>query len=255
MSESARPPASNEPLVRCRDLEIGHGGRALLPKLDLELFPGQFWTVIGRNGSGKSTWMKTLLGLVPQVRGRVEWRASGRPKLTYLAQRSAVDELYPLTVRDAVALGTERHFSFLRLRPPRAPVERALDLMGIRALAERPFRELSEGQRQRVLFARLAASEADLALLDEPTSALDLVAERETFELLRRLTRETGMSVVVVTHYVRLAGEFADHAVLLDRDTPAVAVGTPAEVFANPAFRARYSEAPRPMTDARGLDV
>jgi zinc transport system ATP-binding protein len=106
-----------------------------------------------------------------------------------------------------------------------------------------------------VLFARLAASEADLALLDEPTSALDLVAERETFELLRRLTRETGMSVVVVTHYVRLAGEFADHAVLLDRDTPAVAVGTPAEVFANPAFRARYSEAPRPTTDARGLDV
>ena len=241
--------AATEPLVRCRELEIGHGGRALLPKLDLTLSAGEFWTVIGRNGSGKSTWMKTLLGLVPAVRGRIEWRASARPKLTYLAQRAAVDELYPLSVRDAVALGTEREFSFLRLRPPRAPVERALDLMGIRALAERPFRELSEGQRQRVLFARLAASEADLALLDEPTSALDLVAERETFELLRRLTRETGMAVVVVTHYVRLAGEFADYAMLLDRETPAVAVGTPAEVFAHSAFRARYSEAPRPNTE------
>lgn len=254
MTETERPPAPAEPLVRCRALELGHGGRALLPALELELFPGQFWTVLGRNGSGKSTWMKTVLGLVPAVRGRVEWRARGRPKLSYLAQRAALDELYPLSVRDVVALGTERHFSFLRLRPPLAPVERALELMGVRELAERPFRELSEGQRQRVLFARLAASEAELALLDEPTSALDLVAERETFELLRRLTRETGMTVVVVTHYVRLAGEFADHAVLLDRDTPAVAVGTPAEVFAHPAFRARYSDAPGPAPRRRGLD-
>lgn len=255
MTESARPPASTRPLVRCRELEIGHGGRALLPKLDLELFAGEFWTVIGRNGSGKSTWMKTVLGLVPAVRGRIEWPGSARPKLTYLAQRAAVDELYPLNVRDAVALGTERGLSFLRLRAPRAPVERALDLMGIRELAERPFRELSEGQRQRVSFARLAASEADLALLDEPTSALDLVAERETFELLRHLTRETGMTVVIVTHYVRLAGEFADHAVLLDRDTPAVVVGTPAEVFLHPAFRARYGEAPLPLGHDPGLDA
>lgn len=209
--------------------------------------------MIGRNGSGKSTFMKTVLGLVPAVRGSIEWpRRKGRPRLTYLAQRAGVDELYPLSVRDAVAVGTERSFSFLRLRPDPAPVERALDLMGIRALSDLPFRELSEGQRQRVLFARLAASEADLALLDEPTSALDLVAERETFELMLRLTREAGMAVVVVTHYVRLAGEFADHALLLDRDTPAVAVGTPSEVFSHPAFRARYSEAPRPPTEERG---
>jgi zinc transport system ATP-binding protein len=112
--------------------------------------------------------------------------------------------------------------------------------MGVESLHDSPFRKLSEGQKQRVLFARLSASESELALLDEPTSAMDVVAEREAFELLDALRKRRGTAIVVVSHYLGLARDFADRVLMLDRDTPAVVCGTPEEVFSHAAFRERY---------------
>src|SRR5262249_24266684 len=116
----------------------------------------------------------------------------------------------------------------------------ALELTGARPLAEKLFRRMSEGERQRVLLARIAASRAELGMLDEPTSALDLVAEREAFSLMRKLTLETGLCLLVVTHSVRYATEFADRALLFDRDTPAVVAGTPREVLAHASFEKSF---------------
>ncbi len=226
-------------LIETKALEIGHAGKPLLPPCDLSLESGQFWAVIGRNGSGKTTWLRTLLGLLAPLGGVVERRAG--LKLAYLPQRVMGEEFYPVTAIDVVAMGYQRGWSFLGLgRGQRRQVTHALELMGIGELAERRFSELSEGQRQRVLFARIGAAQADVALLDEPTSALDLIAEREAFELLRRLQRDSGTTIVIVSHYVRLVAEYADHAVLLDRESEAVVVGTPAEVFEHGSFRARY---------------
>ncbi len=234
---------SETPLLETRALSIGHRGRPLLPAFDLSVGRGDFWAVIGRNGSGKTTWLRTLLGLMAPVSGEIV-RAPGL-KLAYLPQRGVADDLYPVTARDVVGMGCQRSFGFFGFARRFAErVERALELMGASELADRSFRELSEGQRQRVLFARVAASEADVALLDEPTSALDLVAEREAFELLGKLQRESNTTIVIVSHYVRLVTEYADHAVLLDRDTPAVAIGSPSEVFEHASFRARYGSLP-----------
>lgn len=230
------------PLIRTRALEIGYGAAPLLPAVDLEVGAGEFWAVIGRNGCGKTTWIRTLLGLLPALRGTVEQRPGLR--LAYLRQKSSVDELYPLVARDVVAMGTLRSgVCFGPARRQSHEVARALALMDAERLADAPFRTLSEGQRQRVLFARVAASRPDLALLDEPTSAMDLVAERQAFELLQRLRRETGVTVLVVSHYVKLVADHADHVVLLDRDAPAVVAGTPGEVFAHASFAARYGSA------------
>ncbi len=232
------------PLLRTRALEIGHGGRPLLPPMDLELMPGEFWAVIGRNGCGKTTWLRTLLGLMPAVGGAVERRPGLR--VAYLRQQGGVDDLYPLTARDVVAMGTLRSRAcFGPARRQAREVDRALDLVGAAELARAPFRTLSVGQRQRVLFARIAASRPELALLDEPTSAMDLLAEREAFELLARLRAAAGVTVVVVTHYVRLVAEHADRALLLDRDTPAVVAGPPAAVFEHPACPAAFEATPR----------
>ncbi len=231
---------SELPLIRTEQLRVGHGKVPLLPPFDMEIHAGQFWAIVGRNGGGKSTWLRTLLGLLPPISGSIRPRADLR--LAYLPQKSVADDLYPLTARDVVEMGCLRSRSFIRLGPEqRRSVDSALELMGATPLAAEPFGTLSEGQRQRVLFARIAASGAELALLDEPTSAMDLVAEREAFELLRDLQRTTGVSLLVVSHYVRLVAEYADHAVLLDRDTPAVVIGTPSSVFDHPAFKARYA--------------
>jgi zinc transport system ATP-binding protein len=235
-------------IVHCRQLVVGHRGHAILPPVDVTIRAGELWAVIGRNGSGKTTWLRTLLGLLPPVAGSIQFEAARTPRLTYLAQRQAFDDHYPLRVRDIVAMGTDRAGSYLfpRARQNTTKVAQALARVGASELALRPFRELSEGQKQRVLFARVAASEPDLAVLDEPTSAMDLVAEQEAWQLLERLRRETRLALIVVSHYVGLAGSYADRLVFLDRDTPAAVVGSPAEVFAHPVFRQRYGETPAP---------
>jgi zinc transport system ATP-binding protein len=235
-------------ILACRALVVGHAGKALLPPIDIELRAGEFWAVIGRNGSGKTSWLRTLLGLLPPVSGRVQ-TPNGGTRLSYLPQKSAFEEHYPVLVRDVVSMGTERGWSFLgRVRRERAlEVKQALSEMGVSSLADRPFRQLSEGQKQRVLLARVAASGADLAILDEPTSAMDAVAEREAFTLLDALRKRHGMTVVVVSHYLGLVQRFADRALLLDRDTPAIVTGTIDEVFGHDSFRERYGD------DACGL--
>ena len=222
---------------------VGHAGSALLPPIDVSLKSGEFWAVIGRNGSGKTSWLRTLLGLLPPVSGEVR-APKGAIRLSYLPQKSALDELYPVLAREVVSMGTERGWSFLgrRRREHALEVERALAEMGVLSLSEQPFRQLSEGQKQRVLLARVAASGAELAILDEPTSAMDAVAEREAFTLLDGLRKQRGMTVIVVSHYLGLVQKFADQALLLDRDTPAVISGSIEEVFGHTSFRERYGD-------------
>jgi zinc transport system ATP-binding protein len=228
-------------LIRCTDLRIGYGATPLLPPIQMTIRRGEFWAVIGRNGSGKTTWMRSMLGLIDPVAGKIE-RIEPDLKLSYLPQKSRIDELYPLIARDVVGMALDRGWSFLRrLHEHRAErIARALEEMDALEIADQPFRTLSDGQKQRVLFARLAASDAGLALLDEPTSAMDLVAEHEAFQLLDGLRERHGTAIVIVSHYLGLAREFADKILLVDRDLQAVVIGTPEEVFAHTAFRERY---------------
>ena len=175
-------------LFECQALRVGIGGRAILPALDLSVKSGQFWAIVGRNGAGKTTWLRTLLGLLPAVSGRV--KAAQDVRVSYLPQRSGLDDLYPLLAREVVSIGAQRGWSFLGALGSRGheeKVERALAEVDASELSEKPFRSLSEGQKQRVLFARLVAGDAEIAILDEPTSAMDKVAEREAFELIRKL--------------------------------------------------------------------
>jgi zinc transport system ATP-binding protein len=242
MPASERPPRPD--LIRCVGLHIGHGGAAILPEIDLTIRTGEMWAVIGRNGSGKTTFFRTLLGLIPPVRGRVE-RTRDHLRIAYVPQRSELDGLYPLRVRDLVRLGCERGGNFLvpRWREP-ARVGEAMKEVGIAELAERPFRSLSEGQKQRVLLARMLASEAELALLDEPTAAMDVIAERDAFELLNSVRRKHDMAVVVVSHYLGAARDIADRALLLDREAGTVVSGRPSEVLGHRAFRTSFSDGP-----------
>ena len=227
-------------LVRCDELRIGYR-EPILPAIDLEIRPGEIWAVIGRNGSGKTTWFRTVLGLTPSLGGRIERRPGLR--VSYVPQRSHFDALFPLLSRDVVRMGLERNSGFLMpsLREPPGVME-ALRTAGAAELADRPFRDLSEGQKQRVLIARLAASRPQLALLDEPTAAMDVVAEREAFAFLDALRRDTGASVVIVSHYLGVAREVADRALFVDREGGMVVVGPPDQVLGHRAFRTSFGD-------------
>ncbi len=242
MNDESKRRASLPPpgaLLSCAGLEVGHRGQAILPPFDVQIAPGELWVVIGRNGAGKSTWFRTMLGLLPPVAGRVRKKPGAR--LSYVPQRTSLDPLFPLAARDVVRMGVERGRSFLgvALRTPPI-VDKALRDAEALDLAHLSFRDLSEGQKARVLLARLVASEPDLALLDEPTAAMDVVAERRAFEHLERLRQERNTAIIVVSHYLGLAKEFATNAIFLDRDCGSAVVGTPDEVFEHADFHRSY---------------
>lgn len=235
----------SEPLARAEALVIGRRGQPLLPPIDFAFERGAFVAVVGRNGAGKSTFARTLLGLLPPLSGRV---ALARPdlRLAYVPQVSRLDEVLPMRAREWVALGTLRGLRFAWPWPDRearAQIDAALAAAGARELAASPLRDLSEGQRQRVLLARLLASEPELAVLDEPTAAMDAPGERAAFEQLARLARTRGTAIVVVTHALGAAAHHADRVLLLDREHGAVVSGTPDELQAHPVFRARVEAA------------
>jgi zinc transport system ATP-binding protein len=240
--------ADGKPLLVCQGLEVGHAGRGLLPPFDFTLAHGELAAVVGRNGAGKTTWLRTLLGLLPPVAGRIRtctWPLA----MAYIPQRGALDPIAPLRARDVAAMGLERGRSILRPRAGRATrrrVDAALEEMDLAPLAHRLFRELSEGQKQRVLMARLLASQPELAVLDEPTAAMDEVAERQTLETIDRLRRDHGLTVMIVSHHLAVVAQFAHQVVFLDRESGTVAAGPPQEVFGHPAFRARYGEEAAP---------
>jgi len=227
------------PLLTCEQLTVGHGNRAIAPPFDLAIERGEFVAVVGRNGTGKSTWFRTVLGLLAPVSGRVTLRPGLR--MSYVAQRAQFDPLYPALARDVVAMGCERGISFAhpRLREP-AVVRVALERVGAAAFADRPYRALSEGQKQRVLLARLYASDPELALLDEPTSAMDAIAEREALLAIDALRKERGTSVLVVSHYLGSIREFAQRVVLLDSACETVLVGKTDEVLGHAVFHRNY---------------
>lgn len=230
-------------LLHCERLVVGHRGRALLPPMDLAIRRGRLLLVAGRNGAGKSTWLKTLLGLVQPVSGLVQ-RAAPSPRMAYVPQSDGLDRILPVRAGTVVSWGRLRGWSFLRplaSRADRAASRQAQLQADAADLAAQPFRDLSGGQRQRVLLARLLASEADIVLLDEPTASMDVAAQAHTYERLADLAHTRGMAVIVVTHVLSDAAVRADEALFLHRDDDGdgnglVVDGSPETVFAHPQF-------------------
>jgi ABC-type Mn2+/Zn2+ transport system ATPase subunit len=228
-------------LLRATGLSVGFGRRAILPSIDFEIRRGELLGVIGRNGAGKTTMFRTLLGLHPAVGGVIERSAS--TVVGYVPQRLALDTLVPRRAYDLIVEGTEHGYSFLRplrTREERASVERAIEATGSGPFVRRRYRDLSEGQKQRVLLARAMAGGADLLVLDEPTSAMDLVAEQEVVEVLLELRRRFSMGILLVSHHLGMLVNMVDRLLFLDADDAIAITGTAAEVTAHPAFIERY---------------
>jgi len=191
-------------LATFRSVDLGYGNRVIVSGLDFQVWEGDFLGIVGPNGAGKTTILRGLLGLLPPRAGEVRMAESDGNglHLGYVPQRDSLDEIYPVTVLDVVLMGRYRRMGRFRLPGARDREEarRALEQAGIRDLAERPFRNLSGGQKQRTLIARALAARPQILVLDEPTNGLDLAAENSIMTLLHRLHRETGVTVVMVSH-------------------------------------------------------
>ena len=200
--------------------------------MDLELEGGDFVALLGPNGAGKTTLLRGMAGLLPVLAGTLEYGFDRAVNpLGYVPQREALDPTFPLTVHEVVLMGTYARLGPLRRagRRQRRLATDCLAQVGLAAISEQRFASLSGGQKQRVLIARALAADPGLLLLDEPTAGVDAPATGAIMEILGRLNRDHGLTVVLVTHQVRMLGGLAN-AVLWVQDGQ-VTRGRPEELL------------------------
>ena len=205
-----------DPVLKVRNLCLGYPERTLFRGLSFDLTPGEALAVIGANGSGKSTFVKMLLGLVQPLSGRVTWPKGKPQEIGYLAQMTEFDRRFPIRVRDLAAMGAWGGFGFTQGlgREGRNRVDAALDAAGVLEIANRTLHTLSGGELQRTLFARVILQDAPLILLDEPFSAVDQSTEAHLLNLIDRW-RSEGRAVVLVVHDLSTVLDHCSHALLL----------------------------------------
>lgn len=234
--------SAGAPLLQGEALTLGYQGRAILPAFDVAIRRGRLLAVLGRNGSGKTTFFKTVLGFQPPLGGRLV-RSQPPPRLAFMGQAATIDPLVPLRAREVVMSGTISGWRFLNgRRQAEAAAATALEAAEASSFADRFVRDLSEGQRQRVLLARLLAARADAVFLDEPTAAMDAVAEQRSLALLQQWSRDRGVAVVIITHLLGLVRRYADEVLYLDRDDGVAICDRPDVIFAHPTFRRQFGE-------------
>ena len=223
-------------------------GKTLLHPLDLQIEHGQMVGLIGHNGSGKSTLIKLLARQQPASGGTIrlddtpieDWkdRALAR-QIAYLPQQLPSAE--GLTGIDLVRFGRYPwHGALGRFsREDQAKVEQAMALTETEAFAEQRVDELSGGERQRVWLAMLLAQDARYLLLDEPTSALDIAHQVEVLSLVRKLSNQLNIGVVVVLHDINMAARYCDRLIALHSGRLLVQ-GTPDELMSSDTLHSIY---------------
>ncbi len=212
-SVDGRPDAA--PVIRID--RLGHAyqpGRWVFMGYTLDIPRGAVFSILGPNGRGKSTLLHILLGLLKPTAGSV--RVSGR--MAFVPQLFQV--AFDYSMSQMVMMGRARRIGLFRQPSPQDGriVIAALERFGLVDLADRPFHELSGGQRQLVIFARALVAEAEILLLDEPTSSLDIKNQGLVLDWMARLVREEGLTVVFTTHHPHHALAVADQSLLMLED-------------------------------------
>jgi zinc/manganese transport system ATP-binding protein len=201
-------PEQRDVVLRLRDASLGFGDRTLWSGLDLDVHAGEFVAVLGPNGSGKTSLLRTILGQQRLDAGEIAFEGHpvrrGDRRIGYIPQQKLIPAGTPMRARDLVALGVDGHRWGLPLprRSDRAQVDRLVDAVGARRYANSPVGSLSGGEQQRLRVAQALAGDPALLLCDEPLLSLDLQHQRGVSELIDRRRREHGSAVVFVTHDV-----------------------------------------------------
>jgi zinc/manganese transport system ATP-binding protein len=201
--------------IDVEDLTLAYGRTAVVEGVTGSFEPGSMTAVIGPNGAGKSTLSKALVGLMRPARGLL--RLHGQD-VAYLPQRADIDASFPITVRDVVQMGLWPRLGGWRgvSRDDLQQVEDALDAVNLSDLAGRVVGDLSVGQLQRVLFARLIVQDAPIVLLDEPFNAVDEITVADLLEITLGWMAE-GRTVIAVLHDQSQVRHFFPDCLVLDR--------------------------------------
>ncbi len=234
-------------MIRCEALTAGYGQKPAIRDIAWQAEPGSLTVIAGPNGCGKSTLLKSIMGQTRIYQGRV--LLDGRPADFWNARERAKRVAYVPQSRNEVNLTVARmvlHGRFPYIVYPRHytkedqdMVDWALEKMGIQDLRHRLMSELSGGERQKACVAMALVQNAPSILLDEPTTYLDIAAQYETLRLVRKLNRETGLTVLTVLHDLNQAARFSD-IIFAMREGRMEGTGTPEEMITAPMVRSVF---------------
>ncbi len=217
-------------LITCQDVSFAYEGNIAVSGLNFTVRNGDYLCIVGENGSGKSTLIKGLLRLMSPKQGNILMGDGLKPnEIGYLPQQTAAQRDFPASVYEVVLsgrLGSRGIFPFYSHEDKKIAGEN-IQKLGIDSLKHRCYRELSGGQQQRVLLARALCSTRKILLLDEPVAGLDPVATDELYRLIELINKETGLTIVMVSHDVKSAVMYASH--MLHLHTTQVFYGTAKE--------------------------
>ena len=207
-------------IISFKDVDFYYNSDPILKDVNLEIHPGEFVSIIGPNGGGKTSLLLLALGMLRPNRGTVQvfGRAPERERsrLGYVPQFTRFDPLFPVTVYDVVQMGRlGRFWTGPYSKEDREAALAALEQVGLGELRRRSFAELSGGQRQRVLIARALATEPEILLLDEPTANVDRLATDKLYELLVDLNQR--LTVVLVSHDLGIVSRFVSSVVCVNK--------------------------------------
>lgn len=230
---------SSAQLLSASNLVAGYDKKIIINDIDIVIPSNKISVIIGANASGKSTLLKTLARLIKPMSGEIELNkkqigAIPSKKLAQVLGLLPQSPVVPegIIVSDLVARGRFPYQTFLKGMGKKdyEAVEEALEIMGIKELANLSVDELSGGQRQRVWIALALAQQTDILLLDEPTTFLDIAYQIEILDLLTDLNRRRGTTIVMVLHDINLSARYADHIFAVYKGN-LVAQGVPTEVI------------------------
>jgi len=245
--------------LRTEDAILGYDETIIIDGLSLSMPAGRITSIVGPNGCGKSTLLRALARLMKPRGGAVYLESESIFKLPTreVAKRLGIlpqdpDAPEGLTVRELAAQGRYPHQSWLRQwsKEDERAVEKALQITGMLELADRPLDTLSGGQRQRAWISMALAQETETLLLDEPTTFLDMAHQLEVLQLLQRLNREEGRTILMVLHDLNNAARYSHHMVALSAGT-IFAAGTPEEVMTPELLREVFSVEAELVPDPR----